>query len=233
MSIKAGDIYDRARFFLNDTAGDEFDNATLEPALKTAYEDIRLECEDANIPFTNKTSAIITVPAGVTAIGANDVVGSPALPDDLIDIVEVYERTAGSTNDFMMMKPTRFLPKTSVITAYLEMFAWQGQVIKFLGSTSDIEVKIDYVANTLSRIINENTEIYLNNCINALSFRTAALAALYIGENKTRSDDLNAEAQRCVDIMENIAIKNQQSMPVRRRPFRRGRTFWRAGGFAG
>jgi len=220
LPIKAVDIFGNARFLLNDNAADEYTNDVLLPALKIAYNDLSLECQDANIPFTNKSSAVITVPAGVKSIGDPDEVNSPALPVDLIEIVEMYERTSGTTNDFMQMDPTRFLPKTDVETAYLRVFTWQGQIVRFIGSTSAIDIKIDYVSNTLSKVINENTQIAINNSLNALSFRTASLCARYIMENETRADQLDAEGSRCLGLMENIAVKAQQSMPVRRRPFR-------------
>lgn len=216
LPIKAGDIFDRARFCLNDVNATSFTDTVLLPALKFAYEDLKMECEDNNIPFTNITSAAITVPAGIKTIGGS---GGPALPIDLIEIVELYERIAGTTSDFKMMRRRNFLPKTDFETTYLEVYAWQGQEIKFIGATGAIEVKIDYVSSNLGNIIDKNTEIRLYNCINFLSFRTAALASNYIGENKSRSDELNGEAVRCIETMENIGIKNQQSAPVRRRPF--------------
>lgn len=231
LPIKVIDVFDTARFCLNDVGVSYYSNDVLLPALKIAYEDLRLECQDANIPFTNKTSAVITVPATVTAIGASDVANSPALPVDLVEIIEMYERTAGTTNDFTRMDPVRFLPKTEVQTAYLRVFTWQKQVVRLIGANGDIDVKIDYVANTLDRVVNENTQILINNCINALSFRTAGLCARYMMENTTRADELDAEASRCLGLMTNIDIKNQQSMPVRRRPFRASFKSRSKGGF--
>lgn len=214
--IKAGEVFDTARFLLNDTAGQIFTDEVLIPALKIANDDLRLECEDNNIPYTNITSSAITVPAGVLSIGGP---GAPALPTDLIEVVEMYERISGTTNDYMQMRRRNFLPKTEFQTTYLEIYTWQKQIINFIGATGDIQVKIDYVGNSLNRIVDKNTEIAIYNSISFLSFRTAALAANYIGENKTRSDELNTEAVRCIETMENIGIKNQQSIPIRRRPF--------------
>lgn len=216
LPVKAGEVFDKARFFLNDTVAAVFTDTVLLPALQIAIEDLRLECEDNNIPFTNVTSAAILVPAGVQSIGGD---GGPALPTDLVEIVEMYERIAGTTNDFIQMRRRNFIPKTEFQTTYLEIYTWQKQVVNFIGSTSDIEVKIDYVGNSLNQVVNANSEILIYNSISFLWFRTAALAANYIGENKTRSDELNIESVRCIETMENIGIKNQQSMPIRRRPF--------------
>lgn len=214
--IKAGDVFNTARFLLNDTEVQQFTDTVLAPALKIAVNDLRLECEDNNIPYTNMTSAAITVPAGTFDIGGST---GPALPADLVEIVEMYERVAGTNNDFMLMARRNFLPKTEFQTTFLQTYTWQKQIVHFIGATGDIEVKIDYVGDTLSRVIDANSEIAIYNSISFLSFRTAALAANYIGENKSRSDELNLEAVRCIETMENIGIKNQQSIPIRRRPF--------------
>lgn len=219
LPVKAGEVFTKARFLLNDLAGAVYTDEVLIQPLQIATDNLRLECEDNNIPFTNVTSAAITVDAGVTNIGGN---GGPALPNDLVEIVNIYERTAGTNNDFKMMTRRNFLPKSEYQTSFLLIYTWQQQTIQFIGATADIEVKIDYVGNTLNQPTNANSEILIFNSISFLYFRTAALAANFIGENKTRSDELNAEALNCIETMENIGIKNQQNNPVRRRPFMAG-----------
>lgn len=214
--IKAGAILDKTRLLMNDAAGDEYTDTVLLPFLQMAHVDLRLEAEDNNIPFTNITSGIITVPAGVKNIGGS---GGPALPADLVEIVEMYERIAGSNTDYMLMGRRYFEPKTDTETTYLQIYTWQGQIVHFIGATSDIEIKIDYISQNIGEINDANTLILVYNSCAFLWFRTAALAAFYIGENKTRSDELNSEAGRCLDLMMNIGIKSQQSMPVRRQPF--------------
>lgn len=214
--VKAGDIFDNSRALLNDALGDVYTDEVLLPYLRMGIVDLRLECEDNNIPFTNITSAWITIPAGILGIGGP---GEPALPKDLIEIVEMYERIAGTNNDGMLMKRRRFEPKTEVMTTYLQVFTWQGQRVHFIGATSDIQVKIDYISQDIGDIVDKNTLILIFNSCAFLWYRTAALAAFYIMENKTRSDELNSEASRCIETMEAIAQKSEQSMPVRRRPF--------------
>lgn len=214
--VKAGEIFQQARFFLNDQIGAVFNDEVLAPALKSAYQELRMECEDNNIPYTNLTSSAITVPQGSTDIGGDT---GPALPIDLIEIIEMYERVSGSGSDYKLMWRRNFLPKTDVQTTYLGVFTWQKQVVNFIGATGDVEVKIDYVGESLSRLIDKNSEIAIYNSCAFLWYRTAALAAEFIGENVTRAQSLNADALRCLETMENIGIKSQQSMPVRRQPF--------------
>lgn len=220
---KAEEIFDKSRSLLNDQVGAVFTDTVLLPYLQMADTDLMLECEDNNIPYTNlTTSDPILIPAGIRNIGGDGTLGGtpgPALPEDLVEIVEMYERISGTTNDYLLMRRRNFLPKTNYQTQYLEVYTWQKQTVQFIGSTTNIEVTIDYVAGDINDITGPNSLILLFNARSFLWFRTAAHAAFYIGENKERSDELNAEALRCIETMENIGIKSQQSSPVRRRPF--------------
>ena len=214
--VKAGDIFTNTRALLNDALADVYTDDVLLPYLRMAIVDLRLECEDNNIPYTNTTSSAITIPAGTTGIGGPD---QPALPSDLIEIVEMYERISGTSNDYMLMGRRRFEPKTEYQTTFLQVFTWQNQRVHFIGATTDIEVKIDYISQNIGDVTDKNTLILIYNSCAFLWFRTAAFAAFYIMENKTRSDECNAEAARCIETMEAIAQKSEQGMPVRRRPF--------------
>ena len=117
------------------------------------------------------------------------------------------------------MRRRPFLPKIETLTSYLEVYTWQKQVIRFLGANGDVEVKIDYLGDDLVGVVNENTLINLFNAKNFLGFRSAAYCANYIGENPDRADRLDLNAVRALDTFLNITIKQEQSMPVRRRPF--------------
>jgi 3-dehydroquinate dehydratase len=151
-----------------------------------------------------------------------DIGGStgPALPSTLIVPITLWERLSGTTVDYSRMTPCRTLPKTEVITEYLQYWSYQKQIIKFLGATSDREVKIDYLADNFSVAEDASDRINLFNAKSFLSYRTAALAADFQGENEERATKLNANAQNALDKLLNLDIKNQQNMPARRRPFR-------------
>lgn len=228
LSTKVGSIFDdNVRPLLNDQVGAVFTDDVIMPYFKMAYEHLRLECEDNNIPFTNLTSDPITVVAGVTNIGGDN---GPALPRDLVEIIEMYERTSGTNNDYMRMRKLNFLPKTSVLTEFLEVYTWQGQVVKLLGANSDIQVKFDYVGDSFINISGVNNQIALFNAKQFLGFRTAALCAQFIGENPDRAQVLNEEAGNALQSLESIAVKNQQNNPIRRRPFMSG---YKAGNYGG
>ena len=214
MPFNVSDILNGSAALLNDSDLTSFTYAAQLPYLKIAYEDLRQELMDSNIPISNFTSAVITIPTGTTRIDGD-------LPIDLIDIYELWERTANTTNDFVLMRHSGFLPKTNVITAYLRVYAWKNQIVELLGATGNVEVKIDYVGDPLGAVVDENSQIRVLNSSNFLKYRNAALCAEFIGENKERADSLNANAARAMDTLLGISIKSSQNIATKRKPYRR------------
>jgi hypothetical protein len=214
--LKAGTVFSGVRALLNDQDNTVFTNTVQLEYYKMAFQELLEECEDHNIPITNKTSDEIEITAGVTDVGGST---GPALPGDLIEIIEMYERTYGTTNNYALMRPVRFLPKTEVQTSYLEVWQWAEQQVNLLGATASVGVKFDYIAATIGDDVNENSIVQLTNAINFLKYKTGALVAMFVGENETRAAVLEAEATKALDRVLGIKIKSQQGMVTRRRPF--------------
>lgn len=213
---KVGDVFTGARALLNDQDSAVFTNAVLTEYFKIAYEEIRQDCEDNQLPITLRTSEPILIPTGVLDVGGPT---GPPLPGDLIEVLECWETPAGTNDDYMLMRKLRFLPKTGIKTAYLEVWQWVDQYIKFLGANGDIQVKLDYISTGFVDTTNENAIIKLTNAINFLKFRTAAYAAMFIGENETRAQVLNEKSQEALDVLLSIQLKSAQRITTRRRPF--------------
>jgi hypothetical protein len=216
--ITAANVMDRAAGLLNDFGKTMYTFEVQLPYLRTANDELQEIMESNNIQTTNKTSTGLVVPTGATSIGAGGPIG---LPSDLIEIERLLERTAGSSEGFVEMTRVTFLPQYTSPTAYLTYWVWQNQVIKFIGvgATGPREIKLEYIARTMPPIENSDSEIKLINAISFLAYRTAALAAQFSGENKTRSDDLNTMAQFALERFLQINTKSKQSIFVRRRPF--------------
>lgn len=219
MPYNVSAIFDGAAALLNDRAKTSFTNDAMSEYFKIAYQELRQELEENNVQTVNSTSEIIAVEAGVDNIGGD---GGPALPIDMVDPMTLWERTTDTENEFMEMKRFQFLPKSVVQTAWLQYWSFQKGVIKLIGSTSDLDVKIDYVCDPLRNFVNENTQIVVVNTENFLKFRTAALCANFIGENPERAALLDAMAVPAKETMTNIVVKSMQSIFTRRRPFRAG-----------
>ena len=212
-------IMDFSGALLNDPALTNFTYAAQLPYLKLAAQELREQLELNNVPYSNKTSTAITIVAGVVTL---DFTTTPALPADLTEIQEIWERTAGVDEDYIPMVRKEFLPGYVVQTTCLIYWAWINQQVKFIGSTSDRQLRIDYIADPIAAITASSSTIGFINCNNFLSYRTAALCAQFIGENKERSDDLNVMAQMALDRVLGIDTKGRQAIAVRHRPFMAG-----------
>lgn len=220
-TFTAGDAMDRAAALLNDSGKAIFTYAAQIPHIQTAWDEIKEKLEEVDYPMFNETSASLHVVAGEIDIGGST---GPALPSDLIELQQLWERTWGTTEDFFPMSRMDYLPKITTAQSNLIYWAWMGQVVRFItpGATTDREILIDYVGDGLGPIVDQTTVIPLLNAKNALAFRTAALCAQFIGENKTRADDLNEFASSSFETLINNATKRRQAITTRRRPFRAG-----------
>jgi len=215
----AKDVMQQSRIFLNDVAASSFTDDVLLPFLQTAWAEMAELFEENELPATNNTSAVIPVTTTQFDIGGPT---GPALPQDLIEIQGVYERPTGTLNDFTEVVKRDFLPKTSVLTNVLGVYVWQGQVIKFLGANTNIDVKLDYLANVFNPLIDPSSIVNIINAKTSLAYRTAGLAASMIGENPDRAAELNGFASTAAERLINISMKGQQAIASRRRPFRAG-----------
>jgi hypothetical protein len=215
-AVTCGAIMDRSAVLLNDAAKTQFGYTVQIPFLKAAGDELRTALEENNYPTTNELNAAVTVTTAMTDIGGAT---GPALPSDLIELQALYERTAGSNEDYQRMVKVDFLPPFSTLTNSLIYYTWQQQIIKFLGANSNRSVLIEYVADTLGTITDQNSTISLFNAIGYLSYRTAALCASFVGENPTRAEELNGYAGMELNKVINIAVKSRQAIVTRRRPF--------------
>lgn len=214
--MTAQDVLDSSAALLNDQAKQIFTDAVMLPYLKIAYDELQEELELNAIPVTNVKSAAIVVTAGVLGIGDT---GQPALPTDLISPISLYERSSGTNDSYTEMTHVEFLPNITTLIDVLGYWAWMGQFIKFIGANTDRDVKIEYTGMVLTPIASVSTVISLYNAKTFLEYRTAALGAQFIGENKERSDDLNVFARLGMDRLLGINVKGEQSIVTRRRPF--------------
>lgn len=212
-------ILNQSAALLNDVGLTNFTYAFQLPYFKIAYNEMEELLQQNNIPLSNETDSSFIINVGVSDIGGPT---GPALPLDLIEIQELFEKTNGTSENFVRMSRQEFLPNLNVATQALIYYQFNDQFIKFLevGATSVRQVKINYVAANLPDIVDENTNVPIFNGKTFLAYRTAALCANYIGENETRATYLNGEAQLAIDRFLSINTKSRQSMPVRRKPFR-------------
>jgi hypothetical protein len=214
--ILASDVMDRAAALLNDVALSIYTYVVQLPYLKMAVDDLQLQVEANNISISNDVSAAINVLTGVTKLTYSS---TPPYPADLVSIQQIFERDDATTMDWQEMKRVDFLPEITKQSNFLTWWTWQDQEIRFLGATADREVKIHYTSASIANVTSASSSIYVYNAIAPLAFKTAALCARFIGENPTRADSLQVEANTAYEYFLSILVKESQAMPSRRRPF--------------
>jgi len=216
---KAAWIMDDSAAYLNDNTRSIFTYAAQLPYLRTAFRELEELYQANSVPVTNAQVQNLIIAVGVTDIGGPT---GPALPNDFIEPIKLYERQQGSTYDFVEMTHREFLPTNQVPLNLLTFWSFEDQIIKLLEATSIMEVLLRYTAKSFGNIENENTQIRISNTRTFLGYRTAALCAEFIGENTERAQSLNIMAQLAVDRVLNITTKGRQNIATRRRPFLAG-----------
>lgn len=215
---------DQSASLLNDTAKSIYTYVNQIPYLNMALQELQEFFELNDVPVVDTVSTVIQVDAGFSSIGfapAVPIVDTPYLPNDLIEPQILWERTR-DTDPYVPMTRLDFLPRymEGVEISQFIWYVWQSQEIRLLPTNQDNDIKMDYIRNLFTPVTDEDDEINVLNSASFLEYRTAGLCAEFIGENKTRADDLNAFASLAMDRVVGIGTKGRQSIITRHRPFR-------------
>lgn len=215
--VTAGTIMDGSRALLNDQEAQIFTNTNLLQYLKTSLRELREYFEESNIPVTNVVDDILAVTAGITVIGFDTV---PALPEDLVEIQQVWFRQE-NTDPWYPLTRVEFIPPQLEGITYSEFmyWAWLENRIHLLEANQNLDLKLQYIKQ-IPEPTDENSNIGIINGQSFLEARVAALAARYMMENPERAQDLDLISQTALERAVNIENKAKQSIYTRRRPFR-------------
>jgi hypothetical protein len=206
---------------MNDTAQTVYTNDAVLPYLNMALDELQEYYELNNVPVTNETSAILMVPKNTSRIAS--IGTTPLLPADLVEIQNLWESDKGMFQ-WMPVVRKEFISQnnSTQIDAFI-VWSWMGNEIRLIPSTIDKDLKIDYVQSIFSTPIligQISADLGVKNATSYLKYKTAALCAKYIGENSSRSDELNLLAIQGMDRALGISTKGRQAIVTRRRPFR-------------
>lgn len=210
MAILASEPIEEAKGLLNDVSGHIYTDTRLIPLLQKAYRELQTKMMLNGLPVLKEVSTSVNVLTGTVSLG-----DGTGLPTDFVYPIELEERAQGSAEFFQPMSETEWEPSQQQ-TSYLRVWNWREEEIKFLGATTDREVKIKYMKG-LTRITATTTPISINNAVTYLAARCAGIAAFVIGENPSRATELNADAGIALQELLTILVKRQQGLPVRRR----------------
>jgi hypothetical protein len=188
------------------------------PFAQDACDELQLELELNGALVLEKIDSTIVIPIGTTQFDT-------LLPTDMLEPQRLSERLSGSTDLFVNMT-TRMWEPEILPTDSLRYWAFREGDIFTPGATTTRDVKIYY----LKRMFNITTisdSISVNGSRQFLINRIAALAAKFIGQNESRSNELNLTASEMLNKLTRINAKSKQRTRTRRRPFRLiGRKRW-------
>lgn len=220
-SLTAAEVMDRAAALMNDPAKTDYTYAALLPYLKIAVDELVESLEESNSSPTNMTSAAITITVGTNKLSPVESLTPPYYPEDLVEIQGVGERLAGTEDSFLPLSKREFLQGFPASNSLL-FWIWEDQCIKFNpnGATSDREIQLNYVRAAISLPTSELSVIGTINARSYLSYKTAALCSLYIGENETRAAALDSDAEEALERLTGMNNKGKQQIMTRHRPFR-------------
>lgn len=221
VNLLAGTVMDAAASLMNDTAKSIYTYIAQVPYLNIAMKELQEVFELNNIPVTSKTSTVIAVNQGQTTIIFNNGPGLPSLPNDLVEPAQLWE-SIRSQNQWIPMTKRDYLPHylEGVTIPQFTYYTWNGQQIEFLPASGDNDVKMDYIQQLFTDLVDQNSVINVINAETFLVYRTAGLLAEFIERNTTSSASFNNYAVLAIDRATGIGVKGKQNIMTRRRPFR-------------
>lgn len=213
MAIIAATPLAEAKVLLNDPSGNIYADDKMLPLLQKAYAELQTKMMLNGLPVLKEAALATAVNIGTVALGDGS-----GLPSDFIYPIELAERRKNSTDLYEKMDELEWEPTTQQSDRLL-YWNWREEEIKFLGATTDREVRIRYMKG-LTRITATTTPISVNNSTTFLAARCAAVAALVLGSNPSRAEALNGDAGGALVDLLALLVKRQQGIGIRRRPNR-------------
>lgn len=210
MAITAATPLAEAKVLLNDPSGNIYPDDKVLPLLQKAYAELQTKMMLNGLPVLKEQSTALTVVAGTLNLA-----DGAGLPSDLVYPIELAERAQSSGAIYQQMDETDWEVDTPQSESLL-YWNWREEEIKFLGATTNREVRIRYMKG-LTRITATTTPIAVNNATTFLAARCAAIAAFVLGSNPTRADGLNGDAQSALTDLIAILVKRGQGLGIRRR----------------
>lgn len=223
LDFTVANILDLTASLMNDTAKTKYTYTAMLPYFNMALAIMQEELEVNEIPVVEKSTGSITVTAGVKIVSQGTT--SADYPTDLVEIQMLWERLSGSSDPYTPMYKRDFLPHylDDITVDQLVYWTWLNNQIQFIGASTDRELKLDYLRQRYANTVSDTTTaIDVMNSRTFLEFKTASLCARFIGENPTRADELNNEAEKGLWRLLDLSIKGKQDVATRRKPFMAG-----------
>lgn len=196
--------------YLNDPSKNQFSDVNLLAALKTAYNFMQNRMEKADLSIKLKTFI-----KKVTALTDTSLAG---LPGDFVWPINLEERDYGSSDNFSPMIQVMLEPVGVRQGTTLVYWSWRDlDQIRFIGSTTDREVKLTYLS--LFPQINGVQDNVFGNSMEYLKAKIGAIVHLFISQNTTLAEQCDIIAVKELDSLMMNYIKRNQGVPSSPIPF--------------
>lgn len=201
---------------LNDPSQAIFTNAVLLPHLKAAGRELRNQFLLNGVPYVRRTD--ITAHTVLAAVAGFDNTALTTLLTGWMEPVALYERAVGEdAYSWREMTRQSFLTPR-VAESFRRIWALEGISILMPAATQTLEMRFDYIKDvTVIASASDSIDIIAGELF--LQKKTAALAAMYIGENETRASVLQDEAASELATTIAINLKGEQGIAVRRKGY--------------
>jgi hypothetical protein len=210
VAILTSQIITGAKPLLNDPQGIIYNDTVLLPLVSKAYRELQIRLARSGMGSTKEVAERVPVAVGATSLGDGS-----GLPPGLLYPIELREAPTGSRlEEFSHMEERNWEP-TFQQTTELRVWAWREEEIKLVGCTTSRDLYIRYMKG-LTPLTSVTSPIYILNSELFLEARTAAIAAAVLGENYSRAETLNQDAEKWYDVLVGTLVKRGQRMPVRR-----------------
>src|SRR5579863_6108010 len=180
----AGQITSLTRSLLNDAAGNLFTDAVLLPYLNSGYRKVQRAIGNAGGGgfIQDDAMLVVTAVAGQDAslqVSLTDATAPPnQLPTDLLVPLKLWERTNGSSDDFVEMTDLTNhggLPSQPQ-GLNLQYWEWRADGLYFLGATQDTQLRLRY-EKALAAFVDGSSPVLIRDAIEPIAYLTAAMAA--------------------------------------------------------
>lgn len=210
MPILASAVLSGIKPLLNDPQGIMYPDGALIPLLNKAYRELQTRLGRAGMGSVKEVAERIPVDAGVFSLS-----DGAGLPSGLLFPIELREGPRGGrVEEFTLMEEKTWEPTFSQ-TQDLRVWSWREDEIKFVGATTARDVYIKFKKG-LPPITAINSPIQILDSELFLESRTAAIASAVLGENYSRAQNLNNDAEQWYDVLVGGLVKRGQRYPVRR-----------------
>jgi len=198
LAITVADVETRIQRFVADSLGDWATAANLDPFIFAAYRDVVRLLRAGGVTMFRRTSAPISLAAGITSI-ARTVGVSPvsptAYPSDLLRPVEIVEKVGSGT--YLRMSQSSGVMEDRALTETMQEWDWKYDSIVFPGATGTVTVKIEYEA-ALADLTSGASTLLIPDGDDAVTYLAACRALRSRGGQDDLAATLETAAQQAI-----------------------------------